>query len=308
MLKVCQILNKITAGINRAHPSNTVVICLFLSILTTKGNAQTWNGSGPDNNWTTTANWGTGTPLNNGTATTTMAGSTRLAAIVNTPWSIAQLRFATGAGAFTLSGNTITIGTGGITSSASNTQSISNSIILGSSQAWISTAGNLNTTGAIDLGSNTLTITPSTSRTITLSNIVSGTGNIIKNGTGTLSLTGATTLQNINLSNTSTSRTLTVTGANDLRIQGIIANGSTSTAGAITKTGSGRLVLAGANTYGGATTISSGTLEATSNTALGTTTGTTTIGSGGTLALSNNITTGEAVAAAGTGLEEAAPY
>jgi len=94
-------------------------------------------------------------------------------------------------------------------------------------------------------------------------------------GTGVSSLSGAITL----LGNSSIGGT-----GNTLALSGII--GESGGARTLTKVGSGTLVLSGANTYTGATTLSGGTLRATTSTdALGL--GTLTL-SGGTLALAND--------------------
>jgi fibronectin-binding autotransporter adhesin len=67
------------------------------------------------------------------------------------------------------------------------------------------------------------------------------------------------------LSNSSSNRTLTITGAENTTITGVIANGGTSTASNVTKTGAGTLTLSAANTFSGALTVNSGVLRATTN-------------------------------------------
>lgn len=130
----------------------------------------------------------------------------------------------------------------------------------------------------------------------------SGTTTLTGNRTLTVNNTGTTTLSNVNLSNTVTSRTLTVGGTGETVAAGVIANGGGSTAGALSKAGAGRLILLGANTYGGATTVSAGTLEIRHGSALGTTSVGTTVASGATLALAGGISTGEGISISGTGV------
>jgi len=90
------------------------------------------------------------------------------------------------------------------------------------------------------------------------------TGTLTSNNNRTLTnnidATKTFTVGNVNLSNNSTARTLTITGTGDTTITGIIANGSTATTGHLTKNGAGTLTLNGVNTYTGATTISDGML------------------------------------------------
>lgn len=70
----------------------------------------------------------------------------------------------------------------------------------------------------------------------------------------------------------------------------------------LTKAGSGTLTLSGNNLYGGATTVSTGVLIASSNTALGDTTGQTSVASGARVELANGVTvTGETITIIGNG-------
>lgn len=75
----------------------------------------------------------------------------------------------------------------------------------------------------------------------------------------------------------------------------LTVNNTIGGSGQIRQTGTGTTILGGANTYGGSTTITAGTLEAAHATALGNTAGATTIQSagGGRLALSGNIALAE---------------
>jgi autotransporter-associated beta strand protein len=114
------------------------------------------------------------------------------------------------------------------------------------------------------------------------------------------------TLGNVNLSNSGTTRTLTVRGTGDTTISGTIANGGTATSGNLTKNDAGTLVLSGANTYTGTTTVSAGVLNIRHATALGTTAGGTAVSSGAALELQGGIAVdAEALSLNGTGISSA---
>ncbi|MFI5042934.1 MAG: autotransporter-associated beta strand repeat-containing protein, partial [Acidimicrobiales bacterium] len=85
-------------------------------------------------------------------------------------------------------------------------------------------------------------------------------------------------------------RALTVTGVGATTIGGVIA----TTTGTLTKTGTGSLTLSGANTYTGATTVSTGTLRVDGSTAGGAVT----VAAGATLRGSGTI--GGTVSVSGT--------
>lgn len=101
---------------------------------------------------------------------------------------------------------------------------------------------------------NTLTLQGNANLTnLTTSGTLTQTG-----GNYTLGLTNATQSGNLALSDNNTARTLTTqVDSGTSTISGIISNGGTG-AGSLTKTGSGELVLSGANTYTGTTTITDG--------------------------------------------------
>ncbi|MBN8419604.1 MAG: autotransporter-associated beta strand repeat-containing protein [Verrucomicrobia bacterium] len=95
------------------------------------------------------------------------------------------------------------------------------------------------------------------------------------------------------------SATLTLGGNNaSTTFAGIISGAG----GALIKTGTGTLTLSGANTYTGLTTVSAGFLLVGGNTALGGTTGGTSVATGASLVLANGVkVTGETVGISGSG-------
>ncbi len=125
----------------------------------------TWSGGGANTSWNTTANWSGGTApttgndllFNNSTRTTNVNNIGSL--------SIGTITFANPAGAFTISGSAINLGS--ITNTSANTQTLSLGVIQ-------------STSGTYNASSN-----------ITLSGSLFGSGNISKTGAGTLALNGA---------------------------------------------------------------------------------------------------------------------
>ena len=92
-------------------------------------------------------------------------------------------------------------------------------------------------------------------------NTIVGNLSLMSGGGGSTWQVDANSLTlNGNVSAVDSGRTLTLRGAGDGTITGVIANGSTSNL-PVTKTGAGTWTLSGASTYTGATTVSQGTLK-----------------------------------------------
>src|SRR5438445_7179077 len=78
--------------------------------------AQTWTGLGANSNVSTASNWTpVGMPTNDGTANLVFSGATRLTPNIDLPWSVNAVSFGASAGTFTVGGNALTIGAGGVT-------------------------------------------------------------------------------------------------------------------------------------------------------------------------------------------------
>jgi autotransporter-associated beta strand protein len=139
------------------------------------------------------------------------------------------------------------------------------------------------------------TITTQPSATATIASTLTGSNGLTKSGDGTLvlsgsnSYTGGTTISTgtLQLGAGSTVGSISGTISNQgvlvvNRSDNLTLSESISGAGSLVKNGSGALILSGSNSYSGGTTISSGTLQAGHNSALGT--GSITLGVSGTTA------------------------
>jgi autotransporter-associated beta strand protein len=100
-------------------------------------------------------------------------------------------------------------------------------------------------------------ITNNSSAIQTFGNKVSSSGD----GTWSSVLGGSLVFNGgIDLSATGVSRKLTIAGAGNVTVNGVIANGGTSLLGQVYKSGTGTLMLNGTNTYTGATEVVDGTM------------------------------------------------
>ncbi len=200
----------------------------------------------------------------------------------------------------------IVSGTGALTKAGTNNLTLSGSNTYSgntTATAGLLTIGNDRALGAGTLVLNGGTIQADTARSVSnaislaASSAILGASNLTFTGTATntmagnptlnISNTGTITFGLFNLGTNSTARTVTINNTAGTTVIGTVAgfNGATS-ASALSKSGAGTLFLSGSNLYSGGTTISAGTLRATSSgSVLGT--GTLTL-SGGTLELANN--------------------
>ena len=279
----------------------TLCVCLCLFGLPELP-GQTWDGGAGTGVWATANNWnpnavpGSGANL---TFNASSANSQWIITLVNTSRTVGSMTFASAGGTngftFNTGTGTLTISGTGITNNDTATQTFNVPVTVSAAQTWKAASGDLTFNGAVSLGNN-LTLSGSADTNVT------GAITLTGNRTITNSSTGAVTFNNINLSNSGTSRTLTFLGSGNTSVTGVIANGSTSTAGMLMQSGTGTLTLSGANTYAGATTVSAGVLNIQNATALGTTAAGTSVTSGATLQLQNGITVGaEALTLNGAG-------
>ncbi len=140
--------------------------------------------------------------------------------------------------------------------------------------------GSGSTTGTLGTGgvTNNATLTFNRSNGYTVSNIISGTGQVIQAGSGTTVLTSANTYSGTTTISAGTLQLGDGASGNDGTIGSSLSivnnaalvynrfatstySGVISGTGSVTKTGAGTQVLSGANTYSGATNVTAGTLQ-----------------------------------------------
>ncbi len=266
------------------YPSRWLMTTLLIAAAPLGAKAQTTTWTGTSNNtFSAPGNWNNGI-VNDGNAAATFSGTASGAINVDTPFSVASLTLS-GANSYSFSGSTLSIGSGGITDSASNAFTFNNPIVLTADAAFSNAAGtsglNFANTTAIDNGGHNLTLTASStpSAIMVVSGNITGSGALTVGGTAFTILSG--TGNNFSGGTTINSgATLQVgdSGSGAGSLPGNVANSGTisfkpinnpytytgviSGAGQLLKGfgGTNMLTLSGANTYSGSTTVSAGTL------------------------------------------------
>ena len=269
-----------------------------------------FNNSGTVNTGTSASIIDSGAMTNSGTinfsgGTTTFSSGTN--AITNT--GTINLNSGTAVVKGSLSGNgTITMGNGTTFQSANNNQAIANNMTLaGGGSATFNTAGNDASISGVVSGNAQFTKSGTGNLTLSGNNTFTGPasinggqltlqgGNAIANSTavqlntGTLKVSSAETIGSLSTAaGTQTVLDATLSaGANNTNTT---SSGVISGAAGLVKQGTGTMTLnsSSANTYTGGTTVSGGTLAASTNQQLGS--GSVTVGTGATLTTGNGTT------------------
>ena len=132
------------------------IAALFVSIPGVNATVYTWDGGGADRFFSTAGNWsGDIAPPLADLANTELqfGGTVRTDPRASQSYSAHSLTFNSGAGAFTISGATLTIGAGGIRNNSTLAQRIDNRVVVAADQSWSfgSGAGTLNLTGLVEV-------------------------------------------------------------------------------------------------------------------------------------------------------------
>ena len=223
-----QVFRQPFSGLQRFAPA---VATAALTLAAAASQAQVnWTGSGTDDNWGTAANWSA--PLAATGSTLAFSGTTRTTSTNNFVTSVTGINFTNNGGtgqtgAFTLSGNSITLG-GNITTTATTSGTLTDTIALG-----------------VVLDGNR-TITTNTSHNLQVTGVVSQADatarNLIKAGAATLTMSGLNTFTGrlqINLGNVSVASIGIAGAASHTGSGSLIQLGNVGNSGSLTYTGVG---------------------------------------------------------------------
>ncbi len=162
------------------------------TIALTVGPLPVWNGLGGSPNWSNSGNWNNiailpGDQLVFGSSTgTTTVNDFPAGTLFN------GMQFNSGAGAFTLSGNSLAL-IGNITNSSASTQTIALPMAMGGAggRTITAAAGPIVTTGAATINNGGMTLSTAGTAAITLGGAISGSGGLLVQGPGVTTLTSS---------------------------------------------------------------------------------------------------------------------
>jgi len=164
--------------VKRAVPRLLPLACaLVASTWAVVGHAQstrTWSSTTTNSSWSVAGNWTSGTApvANDSLAFGATTGTTTLNNDITAATQFNGITFNTGASAYTLTGNQITLG-GSVINNSSNLQTIALPLALASTRTFAANAGGITVTGSIT-GSGGLTLSGRDTLTLAATNTFSG--------------------------------------------------------------------------------------------------------------------------------------
>lgn len=178
---------------------NTISRLLVAGIVTTLlvqlplyAATSTWDGGTEvSGDWTVPANWlGDIVPPLDGSADVVFSGNTGLSSNANLDWNLRSITFASDAFSFSLRGNPLTLGAGGITNADDSVQRIENDLVLSAAQTFrTASTGSMALDGSINTNGRVLTVDAATDF-ITLGGAITGSGGLVVTGRNSLVLAG----------------------------------------------------------------------------------------------------------------------
>jgi autotransporter-associated beta strand protein len=269
----------------------------------------TWDGGSIINdNWGNFFNWSPdGAPPTNSAANDFVMDGHIVGCTLDSAYTIRSLRFASGAGAFDFTGNTLTInGTGGllplgIQNDGFSTQTLSNNVTLGGDQIWNHNGGNIVASGTVNF--NTHQLISFGFSGLWMDGRLSGTGEfVVANNTNTTTtLAGTISNTRVGLTSVNSGILSLAKTANVAAVQGdlVVGDGTggalvdvlrVANAGQIPDTSDVRVNSSGLFTVNALDTVNGVTLEAGS------------INGTGTLGISGGLSTVAAASSASVGV------
>lgn len=230
-----------TSGMSWPATIGRLVFAACLAAVVSRAEAQTlttWTGGGGDGDWSTGANWSTGSQPVSGSSSFLVFGGTTQTTSTNTLASgtYGRLTFTNSSasqGGFTLSGSAITI-------SGSGAPAAGNAQILTTA---ISGTGSITDTLSMNISyDKNLWVNPGEQHSLHLSGVISGTGILGKAGAGTLILSGNNTFSGnvqVNGGVVSVSSIGDAGSSGNLGTAGTFQLGNANASGTLTYTGAG---------------------------------------------------------------------
>lgn len=224
-----------------------VAIVISAFALKTSAATLTWTGLAGDGNLNNSANWSPAQVPAGGDVLVFSGTGGNLSTA--TGLNIGTVSFSASAGIFALAGlGSVTLGTGGIASSATNQEIINNNITLGAAQTWNGGTGGLVINGNVSNGGRLLTL----SGTTVINGNISGAGGITKSGAGIASLTGSNSYTGVS---TLSGGTLQIGNNSALGTGGLTLNGGIIQGDGTSRTLSNSITLATNSTVSGTSSL-----------------------------------------------------